>query len=52
VSRLWKSGSKWAAAQSGEAGRGAKPMNEEWVREIKEQCGAADIPFFPGNGAV
>lgn len=30
----------------GESGPGARPMNEEWVWEIKEQCDAAHVPFF------
>jgi protein gp37 len=30
----------------GESGPGARPMDEVWVREIKEQCDAADVPFF------
>lgn len=30
----------------GESGPGARPMSEEWVWEIKEQCDAASIPFF------
>ena len=30
----------------GESGPGARPMNEEWVWDIKEQCDAANVPFF------
>ncbi len=30
----------------GESGRRARPMDPEWVREIREQCIAADVPFF------
>jgi protein gp37 len=30
----------------GESGPGARLMKEEWVDEIKEQCVAAQIPFF------
>jgi protein gp37 len=30
----------------GESGPGARPMKEEWVVEIKEQCLRADVPFF------
>lgn len=30
----------------GESGPGARPMKEEWVIEIREQCLAAGIPFF------
>ena len=30
----------------GESGPGARPMDESWVWEIKEQCHAANVPFF------
>jgi protein gp37 len=30
----------------GESGPGARPMLEKWVLAIKEQCIAADVPFF------
>ena len=30
----------------GESGRGAGPMKEEWVIRLREQCEAADVPFF------
>jgi len=30
----------------GESGPGARPMQENWVREIKTQCDAGEIPFF------
>jgi len=30
----------------GESGHGARPMEESWVLEIREQCRAARIPFF------
>jgi protein gp37 len=30
----------------GESGPGARPMNVEWVRDIREQCVAAAVPFF------
>ena len=30
----------------GESGRSARPMNPEWVQEIREQCIAADTAFF------
>lgn len=29
-----------------ESGRGARPMDEGWVREIKDQCVERGIPFF------
>ena len=30
----------------GESGPGARPMNEEWVIEIRDRCISHDIPFF------
>jgi len=30
----------------GESGPGARPMNKEWVADIKDQCLAAKVPFF------
>jgi protein gp37 len=30
----------------GESGPGARPMEESWVVEIREQCLAAGVPFF------
>jgi len=30
----------------GESGPGARPIAEEWVVEIRNQCNQADIPFF------
>ena len=30
----------------GESGPGARPMQEEWVIPIREQCREAHIPFF------
>lgn len=30
----------------GESGPGARPMQEEWVLSIHEQCKAANVPFF------
>ena len=30
----------------GESGRGARPMNEEWARDLRNQCAAARVPFF------
>jgi protein gp37 len=30
----------------GESGPGARPMKEEWVREVRDQCAAAEVPFF------
>lgn len=30
----------------GESGLGARPMHPDWVREIRDQCIAANVPFF------
>ena len=30
----------------GESGPKARPMNEEWVLDIKDQCKEAGVPFF------
>ena len=30
----------------GESGRQARPVHPEWVRSIRDQCGAAGVPFF------
>jgi protein gp37 len=30
----------------GESGPGARPMKEEWVRNIFDRCRMADVPFF------
>jgi protein gp37 len=30
----------------GECGPGARPMQEKWVKDIRNQCLAAEIPFF------
>lgn len=38
-------GIHWAIV-GGESGPGARPMKEEWVRSIKEQCERANVAFF------
>ena len=35
----------WVIA-GGESGPGARPMRKEWVTSIRDQCGAAGVPFF------
>lgn len=35
----------WVIA-GGESGPGARPMHPEWARSIRDQCQAADVPFF------
>jgi protein gp37 len=38
-------GIHWVIA-GGESGPGARPMLESWVVDIRDQCVAADVPFF------
>jgi protein gp37 len=38
-------GIDWLIA-GGESGPKARPMREEWVRELRDRCGALSIPFF------
>lgn len=35
----------WVIA-GGESGPGARPMRPEWARSLRDQCTAADVPFF------
>lgn len=35
----------WVIA-GGESGPGARPMHPDWARRIRDQCKAADIPYF------
>ncbi len=30
----------------GESGPGARPMHPEWARSLRDQCAAANVPFF------
>jgi protein gp37 len=39
------SGIHWVIV-GGESGPGARPMEKEWVLSIRDQCRAADVPFF------
>lgn len=39
------SGISWVIV-GGESGPGARPMREEWVQPILEQCREAKVPFF------
>jgi protein gp37 len=38
-------GIHWVIA-GGESGPGARPMNIEWAREIRDRCQAQRVPFF------
>jgi protein gp37 len=35
----------WVIA-GGESGRGARPMDPDWVRSLRDQCTTAGVPFF------
>lgn len=39
------SGISWVIV-GGESGPGARPMHPDWVRSIRDQCLAAEVPFF------
>jgi protein gp37 len=43
--RLDLSGINWVIV-GGESGPGARPMDPAWVREIRDQCVDARVPFF------
>lgn len=43
--KLDLSGIDWVIV-GGESGPGAREMKAEWVREIRDACVAADVPFF------
>lgn len=45
VGKLDLTGINWVIV-GGESGPGARPMNAEWVRDIREQCHAASVAFF------
>lgn len=45
IPRLPLKGIHWAIV-GGESGPGARPMDGEWVREIRDQCLRKNVPFF------
>ena len=45
IPRLNLEGVDWVIV-GGESGPGARPMKEEWVIDIRDQCQAAGAPFF------
>lgn len=45
LSNLNLVGINWVIV-GGESGPGARPMNPEWVLSIRDQCLAANVPFF------
>ena len=45
VGKIDLTGIDWVIV-GGESGHGARPMKEEWVRSLLQQCRAAKVPFF------
>lgn len=45
MSKLPLNGISWVIV-GGESGPGCRPMQPEWVREIRDQCHRADVAFF------
>lgn len=45
LERLELNGIDWAIV-GGESGSGARPIQEAWVTEIRDQCLTAGVPFF------
>ena len=45
IGKLDLAGIDWAIV-GGESGPGARPMQPEWVREVREQCREQDAAFF------
>lgn len=45
LGRVSLEGISWVIV-GGESGPGARPMEEEWVISVQEQCEAAGVPFF------
>ena len=45
IENLDLQGIDWAIV-AGESGQKFRPMQEEWVRSIRDQCLDADVPFF------
>lgn len=42
---IWLNGLDWVIA-GGESGPGARPLHPDWVRTIRDQCKASEVPFF------
>ncbi len=45
ITRLSLAGIDWVIV-GGESGPGARPMNPEWVRNIRDRCITRGVPFF------
>ena len=43
--RGWQGAIDWVVV-GGESGPGARPMNPDWVRRIRDECVEAGVPFF------
>jgi protein gp37 len=41
----WAIGVNWVIV-GGESGHGARPMHPKWALDIRDQCAAAEVPFF------
>ena len=41
---FWDYGIDWVIC-GGESGPGARPMDPEWARSLRDQCSAANVPF-------
>jgi len=41
----YKDGIHWLIV-GGESGHGARPMHPQWARDLRDQCAAANVPFF------
>lgn len=41
----WGNGVDWVIV-GGESGPGARPMDPDWARSIRDECKAGDVPFF------
>ena len=46
----WKCGIDWVIC-GGESGTNARPMHPDWVRNLKDQCESANVPFFFKQGS-
>jgi protein gp37 len=45
IGKLDLAGIDWVIV-GGESGPGARPMDPEWAREVRDQCVEAGVPFF------
>jgi protein gp37 len=45
IPSLSLSGIDWVIV-GGESGPGARPMEADWVREIRDECAGCGVPFF------